>query len=460
MQLAMRALLALVVGALALAGQGSAAPVVIEGAPQTGWAVRHFNQTADCLYSGLAAMGAKTTYDELMVASGYAFRMAWWPGWYSYMAPEVVPEDLIAAGAEAAGGGAQRVDHPSVDEAWVTTCRSLDDGCPVLARNGCAYRLICGYDPQGRVMYTREYHSQKADYDVKPFDVTEPPWPEKGGREVIILAFDPKAAPPDLDWPKILDRAIRFADWPADRKLNETFVFGLSAYDAWAATLREGPDKNGVNTDVELNDYMCRTIGEARACAGRALQQYATIHGSLDEAGTLYAEEAQLFDQLSDVLRGGVAGSWAEMQEAMRANFALPEVREQAAQIIEQAKALDSQAVDCLRTALADLQAKPEEKPPPVVTGTPADDKAAAAAEHLTKGRALKDARQFAEAAEELWKAIEADPKLAEAQWVLGWVLIELKDNDGAKAAFRKVVELAPGTERATEAQKAMERLR
>jgi TolA-binding protein len=39
-------------------------------------------------------------------------------------------------------------------------------------------------------------------------------------------------------------------------------------------------------------------------------------------------------------------------------------------------------------------------------------------------------------------------------------VLIELKDNDGAKAAFRKVVELAPGTERATEAQKAMERLR
>jgi hypothetical protein len=38
-------------------------------------------------------------------------------------------------------------------------------------------------------------------------------------------------------------------------------------------------------------------------------------------------------------------------------------------------------------------------------------------------------------------------------------VLIELKDRDGAAAEFRKVIELAPGAERATEAQKALERL-
>ncbi|MBM3472666.1 MAG: hypothetical protein FJX75_05270 [Armatimonadetes bacterium] len=452
----------LAVGVLvvALAAHGLAAPVVIEGAPQTGWAVRHFNQTADCLYSGLAAMGAAISYDELMVASGYAFRMGWWPGWYSYMAPEVVPEDLIAAGAEAAGGGAQRLDHKSLDEAWVTACRSLDEGCPVLARNGCAYRLICGYDAQGRVMYTREYHSQKPEYDVKPFDVTEPPWPEKGGREVVILAYDAKAKPPDLDWTVILDRAVRFADWPAEQKLSQVFVFGLGAYDAWAETLRNGPDRNGVKTDVELNDYMCRTIGEARACAGAVLQQHAAVHGSLDEAGTLYAEEAQLFSQVSDLLRGGVVGTWPEMQAAMRANFVLPEVRDQAAQLIEQAKELDAQAVDCLRTALADLKPEPEDKqPPPVVNEPPRDDKAAIAKEHLEKGKELKNARQFSEAAEELRKAIEADRTLVEAHWVLGWVLIELKDTDGAKAAFRKVIELAPGTDRAKEAQKALERL-
>jgi Tfp pilus assembly protein PilF len=50
----------------------------------------------------------------------------------------------------------------------------------------------------------------------------------------------------------------------------------------------------------------------------------------------------------------------------------------------------------------------------------PADDQAALAKEHLAKGRALKDARQFAEAAAELRKSIEADPKLVEAHWVLG----------------------------------------
>ena len=71
----------------------------------------------------------------------------------------------------------------------------------------------------------------------------------------------------------------------------------------------------------------------------------------------------------------------------------------------------------------------------------------------------LKRAGKLAEAAEELKKAIEADPKLVEAHWVLGWVLIELKDNEGAEAAFRKVIEIAPDTDRAKEAQKALERL-
>jgi len=442
--------------------RSTAAPVVIEGAPQTGWKVGHFNQAPDCLYSGLAAMGAPISYDELMVASGYAFRMSWWPGWYSYMAPELAPEDLIAAGAEAAGGSAQRIDHKSLEEAWTTTCASLDEGCPVLARYGCSYRLICGYDAQGRVMYTREYHSEKAEYDAKPFDVTEPPWPDKGGREVIILAYDAKAKPPDLDWPAILARAVRFADWPAEQKLGGAFTFGLGAYDAWADTLRNGPDKSGVKTDVELNDYMCRVIGEARACAGAVLQQQAAVHGSLDEAGLLYMEEAQLLSQVSDVLRGGVAGTWPEMQAAMRANFALPEVRDDAAQLIEQAKELDSQAVDCLRTALKDLQPKPEEKKPAEAANAPegpAEEKTALAKEHLAKGRELKAAGKLQEAAGELRKAIEADPKLVEAHWVLGWVLIDLKDKDGAKAEFRKVIELAPGTERATEAQKALERL-
>jgi len=42
---------------------------------------------------------------------------------------------------------------------------------------------------------------------------------------------------------------------------------------------------------------------------------------------------------------------------------------------------------------------------------------------------------------------------------LLAWVRVELKDNAGAAQEFRKVMELAPGTERAQEAEKALARL-
>ena len=95
-------------------------------------------------------------------------------------------------------------------------------------------------------------------------------------------------------------------------------------------------------------------------------------------------------------------------------------------------------------------EARPEARPP-------------AAAEvpdqHCQRGKQMKDERRYAEAAQALRAAIEADPKHVEAHWVLAWTLVELKDVDGAKAEFCKVIELAPDSERATEARKALERL-
>jgi hypothetical protein len=38
-------------------------------------------------------------------------------------------------------------------------------------------------------------------------------------------------------------------------------------------------------------------------------------------------------------------------------------------------------------------------------------------------------------------------------------VLVELKDTDGAAGEFRKVIELAPGSKEAEQAQKALQRL-
>ena len=449
-----------------------AAPVIIEGAPQTGWSVGHFSQTIDALYSGLAALGCPISYDELMVASGAAFRTAWWPGYYSYLGQEATPEDVLVIGAEAAGGGAEHVDHTSVEDAWTTACGSLDEGFPVLARRGAGFRLICGYNAQGQMMYVRDYNCKSAAYDVMPFEAPEPPWPMKGGHDVVRLSYDRQAKPPALDWPAILDRAVRFADWPPQQKVYGIYVFGLGAYDQWADTMRRGPDRNGVETDVELLEYMAQTMVETRSCASVVLEANAKVHDSFGEAANLYMEEATLFTDFLAALHGEPRADRAAIVQSMVANFGLPENREKLAGIVEQAKMIESEAVDALRVALKDLQAKGNEPAPrPVVTEVqpapvvaeppqpPVEDKTELAKAHCAKGRELKAAGQPEEAAAELRKAIEADPKLVEAHWVLGWVLIDLKDKEAAKAEFRKVIELAPDTDQAKEAQKALERL-
>ncbi len=48
-------------------------------------------------------------------------------------------------------------------------------------------------------------------------------------------------------------------------------------------------------------------------------------------------------------------------------------------------------------------------------------------------------------------KALDADPKLAEAQFNLGLSLHKLEKHDDAKAAFMKAAELAPMNTKITE---------
>ncbi len=91
---------------------------------------------------------------------------------------------------------------------------------------------------------------------------------------------------------------------------------------------------------------------------------------------------------------------------------------------------------------------------------TPSEPNDADAERHFQRGVELKGAGRHTEAARELRAALQADPRHLEAHWVLAWVLIELKDPAGAAGEFRKVIEIAPGSDRAKQAQRALERLR
>ncbi len=433
---------------------GTAAPVVIDGVPSMHWSTGRYTHSISALYSALQALGCPVGYEELMVVSGAAFRTASLPSQYSFGTPQVAaPEDLLLNAAEAAGATAERREVGSQEEAWEAVCESIDAGRPVLAWHGESVQAICGYDPEDRTIHRRRYLSGDEDYEVARFEVPGPPPPLTGRPEIILVDYDRALAPPELDWPAIIARAVRFAEWPPEERVQGVFVFGLAAYDDWAGTVRAGADEQGPRRDAEVMDAMARAYADARACASVVLQEHATIHEAFAEAAIYYMAEAEVLQHIRDLVRQGTnpTDSWSKKLPVMEANFADAANREQMAQLVEAAKEEDTAAIDALREALQDLT--PTEDEPPVETAGPD-------AEQLCEqGRQLKAQRRYAEAAEALRAAIEADGKHVEAHWVLGWVLVELKDTEGAAGAFRKVIELAPGTDKAQEAQKALERL-
>lgn len=443
-----------------------AAPIRIEGVQSIGWETKRYSLHIGALYSALDAMGCLMPYEELMVASGAAFRTAWWAGAYSYGAPDVAPEDLVLNGAEAAGAEAERRSFGSPEAVWTAICESIDDGRPVVSwkDNGWGAQVICGYDAQGNRIYIRDYHTQGDEYTVVPFQSPGAPHPISTANELVLLRYDPNQGLPELDWPQILDRAIRFADWPPEERLHGIFVFGLGAYDVWAYLLRQGVDHNGPQTDALLTEWVARVFSDARSAASVVLMDNAQLHDAFADAANHYMTEAELLSSMADVLSQTHGQPWSEVQKAMTANFPRQDVREQAAQLVERAKEEDALAVDALRVASADLVgtgvgAKPE----PPVTPPPGPEPKAGVSEvakqHCEKGRQLKAQHRYAEAAEELRAATTADPDCVDAHWVLAWVLVELKDTEGAATEFRKVIELAPGSDEAKGAEKALQRL-
>jgi tetratricopeptide (TPR) repeat protein len=425
--------------------------VVIDGVPSINWGSGMASHYEAALYSILTALGCPVRYDELLVASGSAFRTAWWPGHYGYYSRTVAPDDLIALGAEAFGAITTTQAFKTDEEAWPAICRSIDEGRPVILCHASAADVICGYDAAQRQMVLQAYDTSEPGTQTRPFKLLE--GRTFRPREVIFVEYDGGGGPADLDWPTILARAVTYADWPPEKTLLRGHVFGLGAYDAWAQTLRGGLDPQDPTYSAKFTYTYALVLQDAREAASVVLNDNATLHESFAEAAAHYMREAETLATMRNTLAGGQAGTWQEVSETIDRRFPEAAIREAAAQVVEQAKAEEVLAVDALREALADLTPQT-----PAAAATPPQPVQNGEADYQ-RGLGLKRAGRLAEAAEALKAAIAADPKHVEAHWTLGWVLIELKDRDGAAAEFRKVIELAPGAERATEAQKALERL-
>lgn len=86
-------------------------------------------------------------------------------------------------------------------------------------------------------------------------------------------------------------------------------------------------------------------------------------------------------------------------------------------------------------------------------------DVAAEAKQHYEAGLKLKQAKQFAKAAEELEAALKIEKDYTDAHWALGWVYSALGRKPEAVAEFKEVLRLVPDTPRAKEARDAIKRL-
>jgi len=459
--LAVLALLLTAGGGRAVRAQ-AAGPKMIEHVPPIGWAGHKRGFMVAALQAAASAQGCPLPYEELMVTSGDAFRLCWWPGRYFYWTVDAMwPEDVVATAAAALGATIDRRTFNSSDEAWPEVCRSIDEGRPVvLWATPLFINVICGYEPHGRRMYVQPYDATSTAYSAKPFEYGPLPWPWDSPAEFIFVHYERGSRPPDLDWPEIVARAIRWADWPPTSKLHETSLCGLAAYDALAQTIRQGPDQHDPAVCAGVIQSASEILADARTCAAVVLRDHAAVHEAFAEAASHYEAEAVIVKPLFGVLAQLPADAdWQDKRAAAGRNFARPEAREQAALLIEQAKAEEVQAVDALRRALKDLAAPqpPATEPKPLTTG-PAPN-AQQAEERYQRGLELKHAGQMTQAADELRAAIAADPKHAKAHYALAWVLLDLKDKGGARAEFQKVVELAPDSDEAKQAQQALQRL-
>jgi tetratricopeptide (TPR) repeat protein len=434
----------------------TAAPVIIEGVPRIGWATGKYSYHIAAVQAALSAMGRDVSYEYLMLASGAGFRAAWRVAKYDYAATCIYHpgEDCVIMAAEAAGARGKRVAFAGADEAYRAICESIGRGIPVIAWEDCGTQVICGYDPANRQMHVQSCNSATAEYEVRPFEIPPPPPPFRQPNEVVLFTGPLAAAPPELDWAAILSRAIRFADHPPASRLYGDYVFGLAAYEAWSQTLQGGTGNLDPAIAAAVTVTYANTLADARTAVSAALTENAALHEAFVEAADHYRAEAAalkvipgLLTPLNDDL------SWEQRTKLMGERLASPAVRGEIVRTVEQATQEETAALDALRRALADFAPRP---PSQLAPGGQAPQEAQ---EQYEQGLRLKQAGRHAEAAEHLRAALQADPDHVDAHWVLAWVLIELKDTDGAAKELRKVIELAPGSDKATGAQQALERL-
>ena len=111
-------------------------------------------------------------------------------------------------------------------------------------------------------------------------------------------------------------------------------------------------------------------------------------------------------------------------------------------------------------TSLAPEGAPEAAGPEPATPAKPDAETMAQVERHCAAAAEHKKAKRYGEALRELKAGLKLWPDCAEAHWLAAWCCIGAGDKTGAGAHFRRVIELQPNTDRAREAQRAIDSIR
>jgi len=352
----MRACLCLVVvcSVVMPASVASSEPVLLETVPATGWDRPYI--PVQMLQVALAAMGCEESYDDLMVTSGAAFRMAWRDRNFTFPALTLYQQDPVSVGAAIAGASVARQQFDSLEAAFTAIVESIDGGMPVIAWDDgrVDMQVICGYDADDMTVLRRNIDTG-ADAEPAPVECARAmPW--AGARvELWLLDYTPPQEPLQRDWPLILANALRLADWPDEERLHGCFFCGDAAYYAWATDLRDSRLHADFPQAGAIAWRLAWQMQHARSTAARVLQANAVVHPAVLEAGLLYQDEAAIFGDVQRVLCGGADLAFAEAGRMADEQIRHEEVRLEAADLVERALEKDQAARAALTRALQDL---------------------------------------------------------------------------------------------------------
>lgn len=330
--------------------------VWVEGVPALRWGTRKECTFCGALEAALAVTEAPVRYNDLMGASGLAFRVRWYRGeqgekWCPSSAVREFPSEIDAI-ARATGWALRAVVHmgepahamgPYIPQ----IVASIDAGKPVLGYpDNMDMAVIYGYEEGGKVLLWRDYSAPDSFRSLAADKLS--------GMLLFVGDHQPGLAPKE-----VFLHALKLAASNAHREPLASekgkYLYGDAALAAWmedlnAADKLEEEDR-ALLFRVSWWNFM--TLNDARAAAATFLRRGLRFadgdaRTALEQAQARYQEEANLLMRPFRT-QDAFLGPW---QKKTVADWS-PEVRAREVQVLTEARKLEAEAIGFLNQALA-----------------------------------------------------------------------------------------------------------